>query len=626
MFKKDPTVKWVFFDSENCVEEELIKSLISELIKQFTLPIYNGLKKITKGTNDKIQVIFELCFSEYLVRNYERYSKTKTLLYREMPVNLKDFYVRTDLRINSEIIDEKNFINEIEKNKRLIVLGSAGCGKSTFCKSLFVELIKKPRDMLPIFVELRHLNNLSDKSLYNFILNALMNLNPSFNKSQLDYALKLGKVLIILDGFDEVNSEERENIEKEILYLSNNYHGIRMLISSRFDNRFSSWEEFYQYRVLPLDKNKALTLINKLDYDRKVKQSFLTELDRKLFDSHESFASNPLLLTMMLLTYEQIAEIPNKIHLFYEQAFLTLFNKHDALKSLYKRKSYSLLPLDSFKRCLETFCLLSYCDRFYSFEENQIDKYIKNAIHISNVNTNSENFLNDLLDSVCILQRDGLGFTFTHRSFQEYFTATFLVNKASSKKYEIFEKIFNLSWQDNIVSMVYDINSSLLEKEWIIPKIDKIINDINSVKNFKYGEILILEKMYSSITDILDDEDGTYGLGFGLGDSFKKYANFSTFIRKLYANYYSDFLQSNPLKDVSNDVNSFEKELIYYIKSNGDIDINDYERIDPYAKELIIKSNIVESVINQIDFLEHIANLLKSNHEKQDIDILSLIS
>ncbi|MFX4868889.1 hypothetical protein ABTB82_19175, partial [Acinetobacter baumannii] len=83
-------------------------------MKQFTLPIYNGLKKITKETHNRIQVSFDLCFSEYLERNYERYSKTKTLLYRDSPVNIKDFYVRTDLIINSKTVDEKKFINEIK--------------------------------------------------------------------------------------------------------------------------------------------------------------------------------------------------------------------------------------------------------------------------------------------------------------------------------------------------------------------------------------------------------------------------------------------------------------------------------------------------------------------------------
>ncbi|EPG9704121.1 NACHT domain-containing protein, partial [Acinetobacter baumannii] len=172
--------------------------------------------------------------------------------------------------------------------------------------------------------------------------------------------------------------------------------------------------------------------MHKLDYDRQVKNSFLRELDKKLYESHSSFASNPLLLTMMLLTYEQIAEIPNKIHLFYEQAFLTLFNKHDSLKSMYKRKSFSQLPLDDFKRCLEAFCILSYSGRSYSFSENEINKYLDNSINISRVTTNSKFFLNDLLDSVCILQRDGLGFNFTHRSFQEYFSAQFLVNIISA--------------------------------------------------------------------------------------------------------------------------------------------------------------------------------------------------
>lgn len=605
------------------MQEELIKTFVSELINQFTLPIFNGLKKLTKETSNKIQVSFNLCFSEYLERNYERYSKTKTLLYREMPVNIKDFYVRTDLRINSKLIGENTFIDEIENNKRIIVLGNAGSGKSTFCKSLFVELIEKPVGIFPIFIELRHLNSSSDKSIYNFILNSMISINPSFNKEQLDYAFKLGKILVVLDGFDEVNSEDREEVEKEILYLSNNYHGVRILISSRFDNRFSSWEEFYQYRILELDKNKALSLINKLDYDRQVKTSFLTELDNKLYKSHTSFASNPLLLTMMLLTYEQIAEIPNKIHLFYEQAFLTLFNKHDSLKSMYKRKSFSQLPLDDFKRCLEAFCILSYCDRLYSFEENEINKYIDNSIAISGVNTNSSDFLNDLLDSVCILQRDGLGFNFTHRSFQEYFSAQFLVNVTSAKKYDLFEKIFNISRQDSVISMVYDINPYLLEKEWVVEKIEKITSDINSMYNYNNFELLILQKIYSSVSIHYDEETQKEIIVFGVGGS-KKYNIFCSFMRGLYQDSFKEYFLNN--KIIKNrDSGYFEQELIEYIRHNGDIDLEDLDKIDPYAYELIKKSKLLEGIVQQIDFLKYQSTILKKNHCKQDVDIMSFL-
>ena len=320
-------------------------------------PILNKLKKKGSDTSSKIKVALNLSFTEYLNRNYERYSKTKTLLYRDMPVVLKDFYVRTDLRINAKIIDGNKFIQLIDKNKRIVVSGSAGCGKSTFCKSIFIELIEKPIGIFPIFIELRHLNNIEDKSLYSYMLNEMIKSNPDFDNRQLDYALKLGKILIILDGFDEVDNDHRHIIEKEILDLSNNNNGIRLLVSSRVDNRFSSWNEFFNYEVLPLDEGKAINLIEKLEYDETIKEKFIMELKSKLYESHKTFASNPLLLTLMLLTYEQIAEIPTKMHLFYEQAFLTLFNKHDSFKSLYKRKTFTRLPVNEFRRILEIFCL-----------------------------------------------------------------------------------------------------------------------------------------------------------------------------------------------------------------------------------------------------------------------------
>lgn len=447
----------------------------------------------------------------------------------------------------------------------------------------------------------------------------MININPSFNKDQLDYALKLGKILFILDGFDEINNEEREHIEKEILSLSNNYHGIRILISSRYDSRFSSWEEFYQYHIQDLDKNKALTLINKLDYDRQVKQAFMSELDNRLYESHTSFASNPLLLTMMLLTYEQIAEIPNKIHLFYEQAFLTLFNKHDSLKSLYKRKSYTQLPLDDFKRCLEAFCLLSYADRLYYFEEGQITKYLDNSIKLSGVNANSESFLNDLLDSVCILQRDGLGFTFTHRSFQEYFSAQFLVNRSMEGKIKIFDRIFSLSWTDNVISMLYDINPELLEKEWIIPKSEKIISDIDGLK---HDVFLTLNKMYSSISVVLDEETEQEVLAFGTGDSMKKHSDFCFFVKRLYSEEYRDFKSCIDENSIEKE---FEETLIDYIKMDGNIDLDNIQRIDPHARKLIEKAGVFNDVLKTKDFLKQIISSRKKKYLLQDKDIMSLI-
>ena len=52
-----------------------------------------------------------LAFKQYLERAYTKNSRTKTLLYRDTPVSLKNFYVRTDLVVRSSI-RENTIIDE----------------------------------------------------------------------------------------------------------------------------------------------------------------------------------------------------------------------------------------------------------------------------------------------------------------------------------------------------------------------------------------------------------------------------------------------------------------------------------------------------------------------------------
>jgi hypothetical protein len=58
-----------------------------ELVKQFAKPILDGVGKLTGEAHDKLKVTLNTCFSKYITRSHDRYSKTKTLLYRDAPVN-----------------------------------------------------------------------------------------------------------------------------------------------------------------------------------------------------------------------------------------------------------------------------------------------------------------------------------------------------------------------------------------------------------------------------------------------------------------------------------------------------------------------------------------------------------
>lgn len=585
-----------------------------ELVKQFAKPIFDGVGKLTREAHDKFKVTLNTCFSKYITRSYDRYSKTKTLLYRDAPVNIKEFYVRTDLEIGfGNKIQESDFINEIQKNKRLVVSGTAGSGKSTFCKSIFLDLVENPIGVFPIFVELRHLNTDSETSLFDFILKTLSDIESTFTSSQLNYSLDLGKVLLIFDGFDELNNELREKYEKEIVNIASKYQNILLLLSSRPDGRFRSWEEFFVYKVLPLDKDKSKALIGKLDYDRQVKRKFLDVLDKNLYDKHNSFASNPLLLTMMLLTYEQIAEIPNKIHLFYEQAFLTLFNKHDSLKSLYKRKSFSNLPLDDFKKLLSAFSIVSYADRKYYFSEDEIKKYLGNAIRVSGMKVEKSHFLNDLLDTVCIMQRDGTGYTFTHRSFQEYFTAIFIVNHASDNKYKIIDKIAFVNDRDDVIPMVFDINQDLLEQEWVIPRMENMIGELSVVPDTKNGKVKLLSLMYQGITT--HDKEGDFGIAFRLYSREGDHTRFIHILYKIYGEEIDNYYKTQRDIDESAEVKEAEKQLISLILE-GDgtehdfLSLENLSSMSPEVMSLIYISNCHGHVNANVNFVkEKVAQL-----------------
>lgn len=599
------------------VKELDLNSISVELVKQFAKPIFDGVEKLTSEAKDKLKVTLNSCFSKYINRSYERYSKTKTILYRNAPVNIKDFYVRTDLELDFSVtVQEIDFINTLQENRRVVISGTAGSGKSTFCKSVFLDLVEKSIGIFPVFVELRHLNTDSDTTLFDFILKTLNEIEPTFTKTQLDYALTLGKVLLIFDGFDELNNELRDKYEKEIVNMASKYHNILLLLSSRPDNRFHSWEEFYVYNVLPLDKEKAKSLISKLDYDRKVKRKFLEVLDQELFEKHESFASNPLLLTMMLLTYEQIAEIPNKIHLFYEQAFLTLFNKHDSLKSLYKRKSFSGLPLDDFKKLLAAFSIVSYADRKYYFSDEEVRKYLTNAIKVSGINSDINLFLNDLLDTVCFMQRDGNGFTFTLRSFQEYFTAIFIVNYASSNKFKIIDKIACVNDRDDVITMVFDINQDLLEQEWVMPRLKSMTDELSVIQDNKYGNVILLSMLYQGLTTY--DDEGEYGVAYRLYSREGDYARFIHILYRLYGTELRNYRKNKVVSDDSGNIKAAEMKLITYILENGEdggdfISLKEPSSISPEITDLIYESNCCVHVKNNLSFARE---KLASLHEK----------
>lgn len=277
---------------------------------------------------------------------------------------------------------------------------------------------------------------------------------------------------------ESCNSELKAYIEK-FDAMSKKYPENHYILSSRPLEEFMGWNQFEELHAMPLSKEQALSLINKIEYDQIIKDKFYKELDEYLYEKYETFASNPLLLTIMLLTFESRASIPDKLNDFFEQAFTTLFHTHDATKGGYKRDIRSKLGYEDFKAVFSYFCFKSFFNSDYKFSENKALEYIGAAKQKRIIDTyfNSMDYLKDLTNSVCMLIHEGLEFRFSHRSFQEYFAALYTVQLSDSQQ----KRFLKLWLQDNsyrstsnYLDMLYELQPLRFVKNIISPAIREL--------------------------------------------------------------------------------------------------------------------------------------------------------
>jgi hypothetical protein len=81
-----------------------------------------------------------------------------------------------------------------------------------------------------------------------------------------------------------------------------------------------------------------------------------------------------------------------------------------------------------------------------------------------------EGFLSDLLESVCVLQREGLSLTFSHRSFQEYFCAYSLL-RLPQEQSKVLARQFASRTRDSVFNLLNEMNRSLFEDIYVEPMI-----------------------------------------------------------------------------------------------------------------------------------------------------------
>ena len=232
----------------------------------------------------------------------------------------------------------------------------------------------------------------------------------------------------LLDGMDEIKSRYLTQFEKELSDLADRYPENNFILSSRPISDFIARSKFDVYELAPFTKEQALQLIDQLVYrpeSPELKASFRREVDESLWETHRDFVENPLLLTIMLMTYERYARIPYKRHVFYRDAFFTLAEKHDATKIGFERAYRTKMTPEEFALVLEEFCTRTYFDEKFEFTDEEFAAYFDKLKVLERINKrfSLQDLKMDFTLNLCIMYYESGKYSFIHRSFQEYFCA-----------------------------------------------------------------------------------------------------------------------------------------------------------------------------------------------------------
>lgn len=429
-----------------------------------------------KGARNLLRSRLERTYNTYIRRLLERHSKAKSFFVRTEPIPLYEFFVPLDVATDRQRIQSANAASLAAVAPFAILTGSGGSGKSMVMKHLLLSALLS-REKTPLFLELRQLD-LSNRSLEDALLASLVANGLDVDEDYFLLALAAGHFLILLDGFDELDRRARAKVTTAVQALSEKHPGNWIVLSSRPDPELEGWTAFTVFRLEPLDLEKAVALVERLSFDEEVKSRFVKDLRADLFRRHQSFLSNPLLLSIMLLTYHDTAHIPSKLSIFYNQAYESLFQKHDALKGGFQRQRLTTLDIQDFARVFAAFCLRTYNKRLFTFSLTTALEEFERCRDLTRLPFAPADFVRDAQQAVCLLVEEGADLAFAHRSFQEYFAARYIAQSPPQTKAQLIRRFSGSVGADAVIPLLHEIDPFAVEQHFVLPTLQRLRTQI----------------------------------------------------------------------------------------------------------------------------------------------------
>lgn len=338
--------------------------------------------------------------------------------------------------MKEQFINEYKIINgdeAIDKYSKLLILGSAGAGKTTFTKFSAINYARNPeKGLIPVHIQLRSFIK-HNISIFDFIVSHFKKYSIYDVETITEELLNNGRFIIYFDGFDEVSIDRIEKIADDIRTFTTKYNKNRYVLTCRIATYKGQFGGFKEVEIEEFKTEDIVTFIDNWFTElesSKEKGESLKEIikDKKQFSE---LAKSPLLLSLLCIVYDNNLEIPIRRTTLYKRCLECLLRDWDSQRNFRRESKYS--KLDEEKK-INLFSELAYnvhSKHKIFFTEDELYSMVSAIIEKFGIAKSETREVIEEIQSHhgIILEHAQNLYSFSHLTFQEYFTANYLVSQ-----------------------------------------------------------------------------------------------------------------------------------------------------------------------------------------------------